>query len=326
MPAHARRGDGAVSGAGGPQAPIALDAMGSDRAPAPEVAASLACRARGQAVTLVGDREALTGALAEAGGGDDPTAPAIVHAPARVAMDDDVAMTLRRHPDASVRVAARLVAERRAAALVSAGSTGAIIGAALLEIGRVPGVRRPAVAALLPVPGTDGVVLIDAGGTPDASARAMVGFARAGAALAAVRGSSTPRVGLLNVGAEPGRGDAAARAAHRAFAGEPGFVGNVEPADVLAGAVEVVVAEAFTGNVFLKTLEAVAAAADLDLRGGSGALLLGVRRPVVVAHGAADADALGGAVAAAADAAREGVFDRVAERVAPQPTTRGAPR
>lgn len=302
-------------------APVAIDAMGSDGAPTPEVGAALACRDRGQAVTLVGDHEALSAALADAGAAG---AVDIVDAPGRVSMHDEPAMALRRTPDASVRVAARLVADQRAAALVSAGSTGAVIGAALLDIGRVPGVRRPAVGARLPVPGTDGVILIDAGGTPDAGVAAIVGFARMGVALAASGGATGIRVGLLNVGAEPGRGNQVIRAAHEALAGVDGFAGNVEPADVLAGAVDVVVADAFTGNVFLKTLEAAAAAGGARHRGDTGALVLGVRAPIVVAHGAADAAALDAAVATAADAVRSGVAATVAERLAPRARAAGA--
>lgn len=309
-----------MTGSGSLGAPVAVDAMGSDSAPVPEVGAAVACRERGQAVTLVGDRGALVAALADAGPATDVD---IVDAPDRVAMDDAPAMALRRTPQASVRVAARLVADGRAAALVSAGSTGAVIGAALLELGRVPGVRRPAVGARLPVPGTDGVILVDAGGTPDAGVEAMMGFARMGTALAMADGLVAPRVGLLNVGAEPGRGNRAVRAAHTALADQEGFVGNVEPAHVLAGAADVVVADAFTGNVFLKTLEAVAATADLGVRGDTGALLLGVAGPVVVAHGSADAAALELAVTAAAQAASSGVAERVARGVAPRAQAAG---
>jgi glycerol-3-phosphate acyltransferase PlsX len=317
----------AVTEPGSAEAPVAIDAMGSDGAPAPEVAAALACRARGQAVTLVGEREALTGAGA-------PPPIDVVDAPHRVSMADEPAMALRRNPQASVRVAARLVAHGRAGALVSAGSTGAIIGAALLELGRVPGVRRPAVSARLPVPGTDGVILIDAGGTPDAGVAAMVGFARMGVALAAgddgpvppdTRGPGpVPRVGLLNVGAEPGRGNRAVRGAHVALAHMEGFIGNVEPADVLAGVADVVVADAFTGNVLLKTIEAMATAAGLDRHGDAGALLLGVRAPIVVAHGSAEAATLEAAVGAAAHAAASGVSARVADRVASRAQTVGS--
>lgn len=307
---------------------VAIDAMGSDHAPAPEVGAALACRDRGQPVTLVGDREVLAAALAEAGEPDGVAGLDIVHASGRVAMDADVAMALRRTPDASVRVAARLLADDRAAAMVSAGSTGAVIGAALLDLGRVPGVRRPGVSAVLPVPGTHGVVLIDAGGSPDVPIDAIVGFARLGTALAAARGTAVPRVGLLNVGAEPGRGNAATRQARAALAAVEGFVGNVEPGDVLAGAVDVVVTDAFTGNIFLKTVEAAASAAGLDHQATSGALLLGARGTVVVAHGAADAVAVDGAVAAAADAAADGLTESVAARLSPtgQPAAPGAGR
>lgn len=313
---------------GSPPTPgaVAIDAMGSDRAPAPEVGAALACRARGQPVSLVGDRDMLTTELAEAGETD--AGVDIVHAPGRVAMDADVAMALRRTPDASVRVAARLVADHRATAMVSAGSTGAVIGAALLDLGRYPGVRRPGVSAVLPVPGTDGVVLIDAGGSPDVPVQAVVGFARMGAALAAARGTASPRIGLLNVGAESGRGNAATRRARVALASLAGFVGNVEPGDVLAGVVDVVVTDAFTGNVFLKTVEAVASAAGVGRQATTGALLVGARGTVVVAHGAADAAAVDGAVETAVDAVSRGLAEAVGARLTAtgEPSAPGAVR
>lgn len=317
-----------MTGSAPSRSAVAVDAMGSDRAPAPEVGAALACRARGQPVSLVGDQGLLIAALAEAGEADGDAGVDIVHAPGRVGMDADVAMALRRTPDASVRVAARLVADRRATAMVSAGSTGAVIGAALLDLGRCPGVRRPGVSAVLPVPGTDGVVLIDAGGSPDVPVQAVVGFAQMGVALAAARGTASPRVGLLNVGAESGRGNAATRRARAALASVAGFVGNVEPGDVLAGVVDVVVTDAFTGNVFLKTVEAAAAAAGLVHQATTGALLLGARGTVVVAHGAADVAAVDGAVATAADAASRGLAEAVAARlsVSGEPTAPGAVR
>jgi len=201
-----------------------------------------------------------------------------------------------------VRVGARAVAAGTASALVSAGPTGATVAAALLEIGRIPGVRRPVVGARIPVAGGGHAVLVDAGGVPDPTPDLMVTSARLGMAYAQAlqdQPGRIPRVGLLNVGAEPGKGNALARSAYDLLGALDRFVGNVEPAAVLAGDVDVVVTDGFTGNVFLKTLEAMAA----SRRPGSGpgdsdaaALLLGVRGTVLIAHGAADADEIAAAL------------------------------
>lgn len=321
------------SGRGGP---IALDAMGGDFAPAATVAgAAQACADSGLDVVLVGDRAALEAewerALAAAEG-TDVRLPRIVDAPEAVGMDEDPATALRAKPRASVRVAADLVASGEASAMVSAGSTGATLAAALLALGRVPGIRRPAVGAVLPrallgppsspeeAPAGDGareVVLVDAGGTADASAQMLVTYAEMGVAYARALGVASPRVGLLNVGAEPGKGSAAVREAYDLLAGPDGmlgFEGNVEPAGVLDGEVEVVVADGFAGNVFLKTVEAVARRVSGD---GSGvqapgaALLLGVRGEVLVAHGASGPAEIAAALRTAASVGSAGLAEAV---------------
>jgi phosphate acyltransferase len=282
---------------------VALDAMGGDHAPATTVAGALLARDDGVDVVLVGDAERLR---AEPGGTDLP----VVHASEVVAMDEDPALALRSKRDASIRVAAALVADGSADALVSAGSTGATLAAGLLAIGRAPGVRRPAVAAVLPGTGT---VLLDAGASPDVQPDALVAYARMGAAYATVRGVAAPRIGLLNVGAEPGKGNALARAAEELLAELEGFVGNVEPAAVLAGAADVVVTDGFTGNVLLKTLEAAAGAGGAD--GPGAAVLLGCARPVLVAHGDAGPEEIAAALRTAAEVAAGDLAGRVAERL-----------
>jgi phosphate acyltransferase len=296
------------SSAEGPARRVALDAMGGDDAPAAPVAGALLARADGVDVVLVGDEARLRPLLGEAGADDVP----VVHAAEVVGMDEDPALALRSKRDASIRVAAALVADGAAAALVSAGSTGATLAAGLLAIGRLPGVRRPAVSAVLP----GGTLLIDAGASPDVQPEALVAYAEMGAAHARVLGRGASRIGLLNVGAEPGKGSALARAAHDALGAVGGFVGNVEPAAVLAGAVDVVVTDGFTGNVFLKTLEA---AGGTGADGPGAAILLGCARPVLVAHGDAGPEEIAAALRTARDVVAGGLCDRVAEALAGAP-------
>lgn len=278
---------------------LALDAMGSDEGPAPLVAGAwLALEAARRdgldlRIWLVGDAAQLPG----------PEVPdsglAVVHSADAIRMDEDPALAVRAKPDASVRRAIGLLADGRVGAVVSAGSTGATLAAALLGLGRAGGVRRPAIAGVVPVRGASGdaVVLVDAGASPDVQPRALVDWARLGLDYARARGTSSPLVGLLNVGAESGKGNELARTAHvllSAWAAEQGerFIGNLEPADLLNGRVDVLVTDGFTGNVLVKTLEATAPRSTVP----PGALLLGVAGVVVVAHGAAGPEEVAAAI------------------------------
>jgi phosphate acyltransferase len=282
---------------------VALDAMGGDHAPAAMVdGARRAAEDHGVDVVLVGDPERL----------GDATVP-VVAASQWITMDEDPAIALRSKPDASVRVAASLVADGEASAFVSAGNTGATLAAALLGIGRVSGVRRPVIAAALPTPAAHGTVLVDAGASADVQPEALVSYARMGVAYARVLGTDEPRVGLLNVGAESGKGNALTRDAEEALSEQAWFAGNVEPPAVLAGEVDVVVTDGFTGNIFLKTVEA-AGGADAD--GPGAAVLLGVAGTVLVAHGASRGAEVAAALRTAADAARADLGERVAEVLA----------
>lgn len=302
-----------------PAAVIALDAMGGDRAPAELVAGALRARdEHGIQVVLVGREREVARALEVA---DAPGGLEIVDAGDVVGNDEDPAVGVRGKPRASIRVAAGLVAAGRAGALVSAGSTGATLATALLTLRRLHGVRRPVVAAVLPI-GAQGVVLVDAGASADPQPEALVAHSRMGVAYAQVRGVPRPRVGLLNVGAEAGKGNAFARAAHDLLTREPAFVGNVEPGGVHDGMVDVVVTDGFTGNVFLKTVEAVMP--DRDPGAGPGAaILLGVDGAVLVAHGAAGEREIAAALRTAAQVAGSGLAQRIEERLAdlhPDPT------
>jgi phosphate acyltransferase len=291
-------------------ATVALDAMGGDDAPEVTVRGALAARESGIEVILVGDGPTLEARLAEAGA---PSGVPVHHAAGIVTMHDDPIAALRREPDSSIRVACQLVADGQAGAVVSAGSTGATLAAALLTIGRLPGIRRPVVAAVLPVADGRQTVLADAGGSMDVQAEVLAGYAAMGAAYAAVLGSAEPRIGLLNVGEEPGKGNELAKSAFALLEPIDGFVGNVEPPAVLAGAVDVVVTDGFTGNIFLKTIEAAWGPGSPH---DSTALLLGVAGEVLVAHGAASADDVHRALQRAAHVAQAGLATRVARRMA----------
>jgi glycerol-3-phosphate acyltransferase PlsX len=290
--------------------------MGGDHAPAAIVAgAVLAAQEHGVAVTLVGRRDAVEAHLADVGGTD---AVDVVDAPDVVEMDEDPVAAMRAKPLCSVRVACQLIADGAAGAVVSAGSTGATLTAALLTLGRLPGIRRPVVAAVLPLQGGKRVVLLDAGGTADAQAEAFRGYLLMGAAYAQVLGVAQPSVGLLNIGAEPGKGNAVAKEAHALLDGTTGFIGNVEPADVLAGIVDVVVTDGFTGNVFLKTIEALAPVDEANA--DAAALVLGVGGEVFVAHGSAGAEQIARAVATAAKVGKAGLAAMVGQRLATKET------
>ena len=297
---------------------IALDAMGGDHAPDAVIAGALrAFDEHGVRVVLVGRPEAIEESLRACG-----RAGAIDVAPAAdvIAMDEEPALALRAKPDASVRVAADLVASGRAQAMVSAGSTGATMAAGLFALGRADGVRRPVVGALLPF-GSPGTVLVDAGASPDVTAEQLLGHARMGIAYAQALGVAAPRVALLNIGAEPGKGNALAREAQDVLGAGLGvaFVGNAEPDAVVAGAADVVVTDGFTGNVFLKTVEALAALDAGDGQGGAhggAAVLLGVKGNVLVAHGAAGAAEIAAALRMAERVAADGLAERVATAMA----------
>ena len=308
---------------------IALDANGADGGP--RVVAEGARRAR-TAVLAFGPAAELEG-LAH-----------VVDAPRYVSSDEQPLDALRARPDASIAMAARAVGEGRAEALVSAGHTGATLAASLDHIGRLEGVTRAALAVLLPSASGSPTLLLDAGAGLRADAPQLAGFAHLGAAfMRAAEGFERPRVALLSVGIEAGKGTREVIDAGRELARSPlRFVGNVEGGDVLAGSADVIVCDGFTGNVALKafegaarlvlggvrdalssgaraalggllarpTLRALAARLDPDAHGG--AILLGLRRPVVVAHGASSADGVASAIALA----RRAVDERMVERTA----------
>jgi glycerol-3-phosphate acyltransferase PlsX len=270
--------------------------------------------------------------------------------------EEDPVPAVRAKKQASVVRAARDVAEGKADAMVSPGSTGATMAAATFGLRRMQGVQRPALAVQLPVPGKP-VLFLDVGANVEVRAQHLVQFAFLGAAFSeAVLGVERPRVGLLSVGEEAGKGREEVSAAHALLAAAAGieFVGNVEGGDLPAGAADVVVTDGFTGNVSLKLMEGTAKTVTAAIRetarsnplaalgglllrpalGGlrrelhpdttGGAILLGLRGIAVVGHGSAGAEGVANAVRLAARCVAVGAVDRTAALLAEGGATRGA--
>jgi phosphate acyltransferase len=308
---------------------IALDANGADQGP--RVVAQGARRS-GMPVILFGPK-------AEVGGAGE-----VVDAPVAITAEEEPAMAVRSKPDASIVQAARAVADGRADALVSAGATGGVLAASLLQIKRLRGVVRPAIAVLMPLPGGR-TLLLDAGANVEVRPEHLVQFAHMGAAfMEVVMGVERPRVGLLSVGEEAKKGSPDVVEAHQRIAEGPlNFVGNVEGFDVPNAATDVLVADGFTGNVALKvaegTVKTMGAAirdairsgpvssfggllikgkmdrlrATFDPEGVGGAILLGLRKPVVVAHGSFGPKGIAAAVQLAGRAVDERMVERTTE-------------
>ena len=227
--------------------PIAVDAMGGDRAPSDILAGAHAAAALGIPIVLVGP-EGLEGC------GDLP----LIHASEVIAMDDDAAQGVRRKKDSTLVRAAEAVRDGRASAMVSAGNTGATMASALLRMGRIKGVSRPAIATPIPVPGERPNIMLDAGANSEVQAEWLVQFATMGSIYARHRfGIEQPKVGLLSIGEEPGKGDTLRKEAYELLLHAPGieFIGNVEGRDLMKKTADVIVTDGFTGNVALKTLE-----------------------------------------------------------------------
>ncbi len=325
---------------------VVIDAMGSDRAPQPEVAGALhALRAHPDLhLELVGDRSRLEAELA----GSPPDRLTLVHASEVVTMDDHPAQAFRAKPDSSMRVAIGRVAEDHADAVISAGNSGAMLACAVFGLGRLAGIERPAIVTVLPTPNGP-LVLCDAGANTEPKPTQLAQFGRLAAAYdRVVHGRERPRVGLLSNGAEPGKGTRLTREAHDLLAAVPDlrFVGYVEGSDIFRGVVDVIATDGFTGNVVLKTCEGIAEGmfglvraelerTPLDRLGSSlvapaldtvakkidyteigGALLAGVTRPVVIAHGRSNANAIASAIRAAAEFARHDLPSALAAALA----------
>ena len=227
--------------------PVAVDALGGDKAPAEIVAGAKQAAAEGIPVLLVGPAD-----LQDIG-----------EVPLHVAtefidMHEDPASSVRNKKDSTLVVSAELVRDGKASAMISAGNTGATMASALLRMGRIKGVKRPAIATPIPVPGSTPTVMLDAGANAEVEAEWMTQFAVMGSVYANARyGIERPRVGLLSIGEEPGKGDTLRKKSFELLSAMDNinFIGNVEGRDIMTPDVDVVVTDGFTGNVALKTLE-----------------------------------------------------------------------
>ena len=227
--------------------PVAVDALGGDKAPAEILAGAKQAHAEGIPVLLVGPAD-----LSDRG--DLP-----LHVASEfIDMHEEPANAVRTKKDSTLVVSADLVRDGKASAMISAGNTGATMASALLRMGRIKGVKRPAIATPIPVPGSTPTVMLDAGANAEVEAEWLTQFALMGSVYAKARfGIAQPKVGLLSIGEEPGKGDSLRKEAYELLsdASHINFIGNVEGRDIMTDAVDVVVTDGFTGNVALKTLE-----------------------------------------------------------------------
>jgi glycerol-3-phosphate acyltransferase PlsX len=315
--------------------------MGGDRAPQEPVRGALiAASEPNTRVLLVGDETQLRDELARQGGTDAPGVE-IVHAPDRIAGDEDGARAARSKTESSMVVACRLVGDGRAHAVMSAGNTGAMLASATLHLRRVPGVLRPGIGVVLPS-ASGPIVLIDAGANADSRPEYLPQFALMGRLLAIdVLGIAEPTVGLLSIGEEAGKGSEMVQAAFAAMEGTPGFVGNVEGRDIPKGTTTVIVTDGFTGNVALKLYESAAGWLLSEVRGAlrstpraklgallvrpalrglrdkidpdeyGGAYLLGVRGLAVIGHGNAEGRGIANGIRLGARGVREGLLEQI---------------
>ncbi len=249
--------------------PIAVDALGGDKAPGEIIAGAREAVAAGIDVILVGPRD-----LAGRDGFE------LIEANEVIEMHEDAASSVRNKKDSTLVRAAEAVRDGKASAMISAGNTGATMASALLRMGRIAGVKRPAIATPIPAPGTTPTVLLDAGANTEVEPEWLVQFGLMGSVYADVRfGVKNPRVGLLSIGEEPGKGDTLRKQAYELFSNAKNinFIGNVEGRDIMTDKVDVVVTDGFTGNVALKTLEGT-------MRGVVKALFAAISAPEYKQH------------------------------------------
>ena len=324
--------------------------MGGDNAPGEIVKGAVqAAKARpGLEIALVG-REAEVRSAARACGGL-PGTVSVVNATEVIDMHDDPATAFKTKKDSSMTVGLTMLKNGEGDAFVSAGSTGALLSAGTLLVKRVRGIRRAAMAPLLPTAGK-GLVLVDCGANAECTAEYLVQFAYLGSFYAAgALGLARPRVGLLNIGTEDSKGDALRQETYRLLreAGEAGhlnFIGNIEAKEAIKGGCDVVVADGFSGNVMLKTIEGVGSFMGKELKGMflsslktkiaallvknglaafkerldpdtiGGTPFLGLRKPVIKAHGSSKARAVENAVYQAVAAAEADLAGRIEENI-----------
>lgn len=329
---------------------IALDAMGSDRAPAVEVEGAVGALLDRDDLTvvLVGDTERLEAELA-----NHPDAPRerieLVHASEVIDMGEPPAAAIRRKRDSSIVVGLQRLKGGEVDAFISAGSTGAVMAGSLFILRTLPGVDRPPIGARIPT-ATGRCLALDVGANVDTRPQHLVQFAQLGSVYAEdVLGFERPRVGLLNIGEEPEKGNEVVVQAHHLLSQLPdiNFVGNVEGRDILSGHCDVLVADGFVGNVLLKFYESVAGliismlrrelteVADrldleklfrrLDYTGIGGAPLLGVNGVVIICHGGSPPQAIRNAIGVAAQSVERRVVEHMAARLSQHPEAPPSP-
>ena len=313
---------------------VAVDAMGGDRGPEEIVAGAVDAASDAVQPVIVGPR------------GLDTQGLELIEAPDVIAMDEKPTEAVRTKPNSSLVVACRAVGEGKADAVVSAGNTGAMLAACLLELRRIPGVRRPAIAVTIPARRGPSV-LLDSGANADARPEDLVQFAHMGAVFAEeILGVAKPEIRLLSIGEEPEKGNQLTLEAHRLLAEtDLNFAGNAEGRDLLTGAADVVVTDGFTGNVALKVTEGTIQSLLAGLReeitatavgklGGllirpaarrlrkrldpdtyGGAYLLGLRGLAVIAHGNSSRRAITNAVSLAARGVEKDVVGRLTQNL-----------
>lgn len=329
---------------------IAVDAMGGDNAPEAVVCGAVhAAQNYHEEIILVGQEDKIHEVL-KAHNAENTPGITILHAPDLVDMHDDPATVLRAKPQSSMAVALNLVKKGEADAIVSAGSTGALLSGATLFCKRIKGVRRGAVAPVMPCKGGQ-VLLIDAGANTECTPEYLLQFGVMGSLyMQKIKGIANPRVGLVNNGSEDSKGDPLRKEAYALLkaAGEAGhinFVGNVEGRDVPLGACDVAVCDGFAGNVMLKTIEGVAkfmagAIKDVftanlgtklaylackkgmddfrslfDQDAVGGAPFIGISRPVIKAHGSSNDTAFMNAIRQAIEYKKSGMIEAIEQNV-----------
>jgi len=325
---------------------IAVDAMGGDFAPRnPINGAVLATREHDVEVVLVGDEAVVRAELEQHG---NPERIHVHHAEQVIGMEEAVAVGVRRKRHSSIHEGARLLRDREVRGFVSAGNTGAVMAVVKVIVGTLDGVDRPALAIVLPTQRGRAVV-IDVGANVDPKSHQLVQFGLIGDQLAReLLGIESPRVGLLSIGEEAGKGNELVRAAHHVLREQPiNFVGNVEARDLYRGDADVVVCDGFTGNILLKTSEAAVETlralmreefsrtlagrigalfargafrrlrSRVDYQEFGGALLVGVRGLTVISHGRSSPRALANAIRMVAEYGAHDVNRRVEAALAP---------
>ena len=332
---------------------IILDAMGGDNAPqAPVMGALEAVKTWGSQITLVGRGEEILSVLRENGVADLPKGLEIANADDVVDMHDDPAAVIHKRKNSSMVVGLKMLSEGNGDAFISAGSTGALLTGATLLVKRVKGIRRAAMGPAMPNKAGSKTIIVDCGANAECTPEFLLQFGVVGSLHAKKSfGLENPRVGLLNIGTEDSKGTPLQKEAYALLkdAGEKGilnFIGNIEARDVLLGEVDVVVCDGFSGNVLLKSIEGTAyfmgslmkhkifkrnilsmigylfckkgvdeVMKMMDYREIGGTQFLGIKKPVIKAHGSSDALAFRNAVRQAEDAVKANIAEELAQEL-----------